>query len=366
MNEWAMQRPKWLLVLFGGALVLWTAWLIRDLLLSTVLAGFLVVLFWPLQRWLLSKIKNRRMPAAMILTTVTLLAVVLPVAFVLYLLLQQIADTLTTLRGAIGRDGLNKLFEGTLPPPALHALHRLQRYVPIPTERLQEELTSLAQKIPKTLEGLAGLSLRSMVHLLFLSFGIFYFFLDGDRFLAFLRDISPFEPHQTRAFFHEFESVAWAMVFGSGLSAVLGAIIASVGYAVLQVPSPVFWGVLTGIFTLAPGIGSALIFMPLAAGLVVLGHTQQGIGVVLYCFVFLVVINDSLVRPILVGQRLRLHPFLILLSIFGGVEAYGVSGLFVGPLAAALAVSVLRIYHRDEVAYTDLPSEIPGHVKVGT
>ena len=54
--------------------------------------------------------------------------------------------------------------------------------------------------------------MRSLVHLLFLGFGLFYFFLDGDRFVAFLRDISPFEPHHTRAFFHEFESVAWAKV----------------------------------------------------------------------------------------------------------------------------------------------------------
>ena len=365
MNERALNRPRWLLALFGGALVLWTAWLIRDLILSTVLAGFLVVLFTPLQRWLQPRLGNRRMPTAMILTAIALLAVVLPVAFVLYLLLAQIAETLVTLKAAIGRDGLNQLFEGSLPPAALHIVHHLQRYVPIPTDRLQDELTSLAQRVPSKLEGLMGLSLRSLVHLLFLGFGLFYFFLDGDRFVAFLRDISPFEPHHTRAFFNEFDSVAWAMVFGSGLSAVIGSALCVLGYWLLQVPDAVFWGVLTGLFTLAPSIGSALIFVPLAAGLAVLGHSWQAAGVVGFCFVFIVIINDSLVRPLLVGQRLRLHPFVILLSIFGGVEAYGVPGLFVGPLAAALAVSVLRIYHRDQVAYTVLPSEIPGHVKVG-
>ncbi len=366
MNDRALQRPKWLLTLFGGALVLWTAWLIRDLILSTVLAGFLVVLFWPLQRWLQPKLGNRRMPSAMILTTIALLAVVLPVAFVLYLLLAQIAEGLTALKAAIGRDGLNKLFEGSLPPAALHTLHHLQRFVPIPIDRLQEELSSLAQRVPRILEGLMGLSMRSLVHLLFLGFGLFYFFLDGDRFVAFLRDLSPFEPHHTRAFFNEFESVAWAMVFGSGLSAAIGAAISVLGYWALQVPDPLFWGVLTGLFTLAPSIGSALIFIPLAATLAVMGHTWQAVGICAFCFVFLVVINDSLLRPVLVGQRLRLHPFVILLSIFGGVEAYGIPGLFVGPLAAALAVSVLRIYHRDQVDYTVLPSEVPGHVKVGT
>jgi len=366
VTERVSRRPKWLLTLFGGALLLWTAWLIRDLILSTVLAGFLVVLFWPLQRWLQPKLGNRRMPTAMILTTIALLAVVLPVAFILYLLLSQIADGLTELRTAIGRDGLNKLFEGSLPPAALHAIHHLQRYVPIPADRLQDELTSLAQRVPRSLEGLAGLSLRSLVHLLFLGFGLFYFFLDGDRFIAFLRDLSPFEPHHTRAFFNEFDSVAWAMVFGSGLTAVIGSALCVVGYWLLRVPSPVFWGVLTGLFTLAPSIGSALIFIPLAAGLALMGHTWQALGVVGFCFVFVVILNDSLLRPLLVGQRLRLHPFVILLSIFGGVEAYGVPGLFVGPLAAALAVSVLRIYHRDEVDYTVLPSEVPGHVKVGT
>src|SRR5271155_631224 len=101
MSEWAAKRPKWLLALFGGALGLWTAWLIRDLLLSTVVAGFLVVLFAPLQHWLQPRLGNRRMPTASILTAVALLAVVLPVALVLYLLLAQIAEALTALKAAI-------------------------------------------------------------------------------------------------------------------------------------------------------------------------------------------------------------------------------------------------------------------------
>ena len=364
MSSGAQRRPGLVLAVFGIGLVLWTGWLVHGLLLSITIAGFLAVLFAPAQRWLERKLGNRRIPIAFLLTTVALLVVVVPLVFMFFLLVQQVSDAMTTLQDSIGKDGVVKLFEGTLPPSAMHMVRQLQHIVPIPAAKIQEQLTALAQRLPKALGLIVGLSLRSWIHFLFLGLALFYFFLDGDKFVAFLREISPFEPHHTKAFIREFDNVAWAMVFGSSISALIGALACVLGFWAMKVPNPLFWGVLTGLFTLAPGIGCALIYVPLAAGLAIMGHEIQALGVAIFCSITLVIINDNVVRPLLVEQKLRLHPFIILLSIFGGVEAYGVPGLFVGPLVAAMAVTVLRIYRQEHTSRAAWSTE-PTDLKIG-
>ena len=141
--------------------------------------------------------------------------------------------------------------------------------------------------------------------------------------------------------------MAHALIFGSSISMAIGGVATVLGFWALGVPSPVLWGALTGIFSMAPGFGSAFIWVPLAAFLAITGKAWTALLVVLFCLVVLVVINDNLLRPLIVGSRLTLHPFLILLSLFGGAELYGVPGLVVGPMIVALAQTILNIYHRD-------------------
>jgi predicted PurR-regulated permease PerM len=98
---------------------------------------------------------------------------------------------------------------------------------------------------------------------------------------------------------------------------------------------------------LVPGVGSALIWVPLAIAYALTGKLFVGVILASSCFLLLAVAIDNLVRPLLIGRHMTLHPLLVLLGILGGVASLGPSGLLVGPLLLSLAVAVLEIYRKD-------------------
>ena len=339
--------------------------MIRGLLLSVVVAAFIVVLFAPAKTILLRWVGPRPRLVAFVLTVAALVLIVLPTAAVLYLIVGQVLSSLVDLKAELGAQGTAKLMDGHFPPALLRIVHALQQVIPVPTGVLEEQFSELAQKLPAAFGKVVRVSLESIVGFLFISFGTFYLFLDGERLVRFLRDVSPLRPAHSRALWKEFGGVARAMLFGSVISVASGALICVLGFWLLGVPKFLFWGVMTGLFTMAPGIGSALVFVPLAALLAIQGHMLQAVGVLAFCTLALVVVNDTLLRPLIVGHQLRLHPYLILLSIFGGVEAYGIPGLLVGPMAATLMVAALRLYRRDVVSTRGVESESSADEKPG-
>ncbi len=348
-SKLTLKSPYLSLVLLGVGAAVWTTWIIRGLLLSIVTAAFIAILFSPLRTRLLQRLRGRKRLVATLLTIAALLLIVLPTGAVLYLLAAEILKALAAVKVELGSQGVARLFEGHLPPLVLRLVHSLQQSVAIPTEQLEEQVAELAQRLPAMLGRILAISLRSIVNLLFVAFGLFYFFLDGDRLVHILRDVSPLKRSHTDVVWVEFQEGVRAMLLGSAVSVASGAVICILGFFAMGVPNALFWGTMSGLFTVAPGFGSAVIWVPLAAVLAMQGHVLQAIGVASFCAVALVIVNDTLLRPLIVGQGMRLHPYIILVSMFGGVEAYGIAGLIVGPMAATLAVTALRLYRRELV-----------------
>lgn len=93
-------------------------------------------------------------------------------------------------------------------------------------------------------------------------------------------------------------------------------------------------------------VGTALLWIPVSLGLLLFGHTAAGS----FLFVYMAVVSlglEQVVRPQLMRGRMALHPFLLLLSILGGVTVFGFAGFLVGPLVVSLLTAVVRIYRRD-------------------
>ncbi|HET9754061.1 MAG TPA: AI-2E family transporter, partial [Myxococcales bacterium] len=77
------------------------------------------------------------------------------------------------------------------------------------------------------------------------------------------------------------------------------------------------------------------------------GHVGKGLGVLLWSSLVVVVVADYILRPKLVGTRIRMNDLLVFIAIFGGIEAFGILGVVLGPIAVAVLLSLLRIYQRD-------------------
>jgi predicted PurR-regulated permease PerM len=138
--------------------------------------------------------------------------------------------------------------------------------------------------------------------------------------------------------------------FGEGL--LLG-----IAYAIAGLPNPVLLGALTGILATVP-FGAPVVFVTGGLYLLVQSHTEAAIAIVLFGTV-IVFVADHFVRPILIGGAARL-PFLwVLIGIFGGLETFGLLGLFLGPTLLAVLLAIWREWAKPEPKPLPAASPIP-------
>jgi predicted PurR-regulated permease PerM len=173
-----------------------------------------------------------------------------------------------------------------------------------------------------------------------------YFFLEGggrlvDRILFYL----PLDDAEERLLLDRFRSVARATLKGTAVIGLLQGTLAGIAFAVAGVPSAAFWGALMVALSVVPGIGIGLVWVPASIVLVAGGHTLEGVLLALFCGGVVGSI-DNVLRPRLVGKDTKLPDLLILLSTIGGISMFGMLGLIVGPILAALFVTVWEIYGR--------------------
>ena len=107
------------------------------------------------------------------------------------------------------------------------------------------------------------------------------------------------------------------------------------------------WAALTGVASILPAVGTALIWVPVSLFVLFNHHIAEGLGLILWGALVIVFVADYILRPKLVGTRMRMNDLLVFIAIFGGVEAFGILGVVVGPIAVALFLSLVRIYQRD-------------------
>jgi predicted PurR-regulated permease PerM len=116
-----------------------------------------------------------------------------------------------------------------------------------------------------------------------------------------------------------------------------------VAFAVVGIPSPAFWGLIMILLSILPGIGTALVWVPAAVILAASGHTAKALGLALFCGAAVGSL-DNLLRPRLVGKDTQMHELLIFFGTLGGILMFGVVGFIIGPIIAALFITVWDIY----------------------
>jgi predicted PurR-regulated permease PerM len=185
--------------------------------------------------------------------------------------------------------------------------------------------------------------------LLITVFALFYFFRDGNRLLAGIRGVIPFEEEHAEKIIKGAERLIRATVSASLAIAAIQGILCGVGFAVVGISAAVFWGVGMAFCSLLPVLGSAVIWLPAAVWLLATGHWGKAVVLVLIC-AGLTTGVDSLLRPLLLSGRTRLNALLVFVSVLGGVAVFGVIGLVLGPILVAMAVAVVDAYAESRAA----------------
>ncbi|MDB4933318.1 MAG: putative Membrane protein [Labilithrix sp.] len=154
----------------------------------------------------------------------------------------------------------------------------------------------------------------------------------------------PLRPEYTRKLFEEFRRVGRTTLLSTLVIGVLQGTLATIGYWMAGLPRPVFFGALTAIASLVPGLGTLIVWVPAGLALVLLGHVGRGVLLLAWGPLVVTGIPDYVIRPRLVGHGSALPALLTFTALFGGAELLGLKGLIIGPVLMAIAVATLRLY----------------------
>lgn len=176
---------------------------------------------------------------------------------------------------------------------------------------------------------------------------IFYFLKDGEAIISYIGKFLPFEEAQKRRLAGQVKDMVIAVIFGGVTVAIIQGILGGIAFLIFGIPSPVFWGTVMAVFSLIPFLGTFIIWAPAGVMLILSGSYAKGIGLLLFGF-FVVSLIDNILKPIIIGGRSKLPTLLIFFSVLGGISFFGFIGFILGPLIVALCLSLLEMYTAEE------------------
>jgi predicted PurR-regulated permease PerM len=321
------------------------AWLL-EALFGAILWGLIAtILFAPLNRRILARWPGKRNLAAAATLLLIVAVVIVPAILLASAVVDQLSAIYAQIRsGQIDLDLHFHKFQAALPDWAGRIFARLGL---TDLAGVREQITagftqsfqSIAQQVLNIGQGAFSLvvSLGVMLYLTF-------FLLRDEAILQ--RQIEtavPIRTHQWRALVERFVAVVRATMKGSIVVGIVQGAIGGLVFAALGIHAPLLWGVLMAFLSLLPAVGTGLVWVPVAAYLLISGAVVKGL-ILIFCGLFVIGLVDNLLRPILVGREARMPDYIVLISTLGGIEVFGFSGFVIGPVIAAMFMAVWTIF----------------------
>jgi predicted PurR-regulated permease PerM len=326
----------WILWPFSGA-ILW----------GTVLA----VVFAPLYRWLLRLTRQRQNVAALGTVTIILLIVILPLTVVGSLVIREAAGVYRKIES--GEFDLEHFFRRALEALPTWAAGMLDRFgltnLSAVQERLSTELARGSQFIATQAINIGQNAFDFILSFFVVLYLLFFLLRDGDTIAARIRHAIPLHPEQRQVLVGRFTTVIRATVKGTVVVAAVQGALGGLMFWLLGIQASLLWGAVMAILSLLPAVGAALIWVPTSLYLLATGGVWQGVALIAYG-VFVISTVDNFLRPLLVGKDTRMPDYLVLVSTLGGLAVFGVNGLVIGPVIAAMFIVAWDLFRTSRLA----------------
>jgi predicted PurR-regulated permease PerM len=215
------------------------------------------------------------------------------------------------------------------------------------TAKLGSVAGEVAQRAAAIAAAVAATTFSALLVMFFLMMTVYFTLLEWPRIARHAENMLPLRPRYTRDLLEEFRQVGRTTLLGTVATGLAQGALAALGYFVTGVPEPAFFGAATAVASLIPAVGTLLVWVPAGLFLIATGHPAMGTLELAWGTLVVVGASDYVIRPALVGRHSTMPALLTFAALFGGVEAFGLIGLILGPLVMALSFSILRMFAHD-------------------
>lgn len=338
-----------------ATLSVYLCYLIAKPFLSPIIAAIVIaIVFFPLHARMRLLIRHSNTAAA--LSTVLVMLIVMVPALVLGV---TVSRELTEAYQSLSRQSVS---QGAPSPDWSQLLERplrmIGRYVDLSGFDVRATLLRWLEQASRYVLAMGAAALSNVfsfaVDLVVIFITLFFLFREGRRILRRAAAVLPLSAEQVERLFTTINHTVIANVYGGLAVAGAQGLLTGLALWVLKVPSPIMWGLLTAVASLVPVVGSAMIWAPVCLALVVGGHWGKAL-LLLGWGAAVVGQVDTLVRPYVIGKQVKVHTLLLFFALLGGVKAFGIMGVFIGPVVLSFTAAVLGML--EEMNSSPQPSQ---------
>jgi len=338
-NERVNQFVIFMLVVFISALFLS---MIRSFLMAIFLAGIFSAMAFPLYRWICKRLKGRQSLSAIL--TLLLIATVglVPMAALTGVVTGQ-ALKIGDLAVPWVKEYLIQSEKLTDLLSSIPYYDKIAPHSAVIFKKVGEMVGEVSHFLIQNLSTIGMGAVNFMFTLCVWLYTMYFFLIDGDKLLERILYYLPLQPDDEQLMLDKFTSVARATLKGSAVIGIMQGGLAGIAFWFVGIPSATFWGVIMVVLSIIPSVGTAVIWAPAAVVLALGGAYGKAIGLFLFCAVVVGSV-DNFLRPILVGKDTQMHELMIFFGTLGGIFMFGIVGVIIGPIIAALFVTIWEIY----------------------
>lgn len=316
--------------------------MIHQFLMAIFMAGLFSAMVSPLHRKLTTKLHGKETVASILTVVGIVLLVLTPLAVLITLVVTQAIS--------VGQS-VTPWVQGFIEEPStLSALlekipyyEAILPYRDIIIQKAGEMVGSLSTFLINSLSSFTKLTLDAIFSSIIMLYVMFYFLSMGTVLLQKILYFLPMDDHSEQKLLDRFTSVARATIKGVLIIGILQGAICGIAFTLAGIHGPVFWGSVMAVMSIIPAFGTAIIWLP---ALLILALTGNYAGVAILAILCGAVAGnlDNVLRPRLVGKDTQMHDLFVLFGTLGGISMFGLLGIMLGPIVAALFITIWEIY----------------------
>ena len=334
-----------LITIFFVGKVLWP--FLSILVLAFVLTGT----FYPIYSFFTQKIAP--VFSSLITCTVIFLVVFVPLVFLVSALSQEAYDLyLVGTNAAVNQDFRELLQHSKVAERVATILHKYD--INLGTEHLNKGLSELGQTVGlflyQQVSTIASNVFKFVVNFLLMLLVIFFLLIDGKKLIKFLIDLSPLPEVQDLELMNKFHAMASVVLVVNGISGLIQGLFGGLVFAIFGLGAPFLWGFIMALLAFFPIVGIGAVFVPTSVYLVLKGRIATGIFFLVF-YLVLSSVMEYIVKPKLVGDKVKMHTLLVFLAVLGGLKVFGILGIIYGPLVMTAFLTLTDIYRTSYETY---------------
>ncbi len=309
--------------------------ILKPILISCLFALILSFIFYPVHKRLCKLVRSKNL-SALIICIALLTIIIVPLALSFTFIVRQSYSIYSYVQGEEFLEPVYKFVNNVFASEEIsnNFIVSLNNSVNYLTKYFYDKVIGIFINSPVI-----------FLHVIIILFVFFFGLRDGDKLMTYIQSLSPLSKESEKKVFQQFKDITHSVIYGQIVIGIIQGILTGIALFVFKIPNPIVLTLLAVFLGILPIIGPSLIWIPVCIYLIAVGRIATAALLLVYGFVIVSGI-DNVLRPVIVGKKVKINSGIILVSMIGGLLVFGILGLIIGPLVIAYLLLILETYRK--------------------